>query len=552
MLRTNLNRTLIRSIQRFTSSLPSYQTLKLTYPQPHVVLVELNRPTKLNAINKHLFDDLKTCFEHLNTERTCRAIVLTGAGRTFTTGIDLKYLSTFATGDVAQIDDIARKALHLRRFIHETQASFRAIDKCEKPIIAAVYGHCLGAAIDLLSCCDIRYSSRETIFSIKEVDMGIAADISTLQILPKMITNHSLFRELVYTARAFKIDEAQQLGLISQVFDTREAVIDAAICLASTIASKSPVAVQGSKINLNYARDHTIEENFNFACTWNSSMLLSEDIVKNVLASTEKNSRDSSNKMSHRTAKKNHHKDREYIDRAPKATNDDEDDFHSADEENDEDDSTEQIRIPLAMWDVNQCDPKRCTGRKLVRHGFVKPLKLGNHFGGIILSPMGQKCVSPEDKQIVLESGIAVVDCSWAKLDETPFSRMKGKHLRLLPYLVATNNVNYGKPCQLSCVEAFAAALAIVGLRDYGTILLDKFKWGHAFYTLNASLLETYEKCDSAQAVIECDRRFRTGEESFGDSYQPNRDMPPSESSEEEVDEENLHVENLSLKTTDE
>jgi pre-rRNA-processing protein TSR3 len=143
---------------------------------------------------------------------------------------------------------------------------------------------------------------------------------------------------------------------------------------------------------------------------------------------------------------------------------------------------------------------------------------------------------------------------------------MKGKHLRLLPYLVATNNVNYGilslyvyiwfkifvlgKPCQLSCVEAFAAALSIVGLQDFGAILLDKFKWGHAFYTLNGTLLDAYAKCDSAQAILECDNRFRTGQEGFNNDYTPNRDMPPSESSEEE--EEDLPIENLSLKTTNE
>lgn len=105
-----------------------------------------------------------------------------------------------------------------------------------------------------------------------------------------------------------------------------------------------------------------------------------------------------------------------------------------------------------------------------------------------------------------------------------------------------------GKPCQLSCVEAFAAALTIVGLQDYGSILLNKFKWGHAFFSLNANLLETYAKCDSAQAIIECDKRFRSGEDLLLDDYQPNRDLPPSESSSEE-DEEDLPdaVQQLSL-----
>ena len=86
----------------------------------------------------------------------------------------------------------------------------------------------------------------------------------------------------------------------------------------------------------------------------------------------------------------------------------------------------------------------------------------------------------------------------------------------------------------MSCVEALAATLSIVGLKEYGAILLNKFKWGHAFYSLNASLLEAYEKCETAQALIECDQRFRKGELDLSDEYRPNRDMPPSESSDDD------------------
>ncbi|UJR14927.1 hypothetical protein I4U23_001909 [Adineta vaga] len=214
MFRTYLNHSTLRSIHRCMSSLPTYETLKLTQPQSHVVLVELNRPTKLNAMNKQLFDELKTCFEQLNTEKSCRAIVLTGAGKAFSAGIDLKYLSVTTVNELSQIDDIARKVVLVRRMIQRTQASLRAVDKCEKPVIAAIHGHCIGAGVDLTACCDIRYSSRDALFSIKEVDMGLAADVGTLQILPKSVINHSLFRELVFTSRIFKTDEAQQIGLI--------------------------------------------------------------------------------------------------------------------------------------------------------------------------------------------------------------------------------------------------------------------------------------------------------------------------------------------------
>ncbi|CAF3793972.1 unnamed protein product [Rotaria socialis] len=275
----------VRSIFRSMSSLPRYETLKLSQPKPHVTLVELNRPTKLNAMNLQLFDELKTCFEQLNIEKECRVIVLTGSGRAFSTGIDIEYLSAAAAESI-EIDDIARKALHVRSMIERTQECLRAVDKCEKPVIAAIHGYCIGAGVDLSACCDIRYSARDTIFSIKEVDIGLAADIGTLQILPKLITDHSLFHELVFTSRTFDTNEAQQIGLISHVFDTREALLDAAISLANVIAHKSPIAVQGSKINLNYARDHTVDDNFTFVRTWNSAMLLSEDIVKGLMATS--------------------------------------------------------------------------------------------------------------------------------------------------------------------------------------------------------------------------------------------------------------------------
>jgi pre-rRNA-processing protein TSR3 len=123
----------------------------------------------------------------------------------------------------------------------------------------------------------------------------------------------------------------------------------------------------------------------------------------------------------------------------------------------------EEFPFELAMWDLNQCDPKKCSGRKLARFGFVKTLRLTQRFTGIVLTPVATKCIGPDDREIFESCGLGVVDCSWAKLDETPFSRMKCAHPRLLPYLIATNPINYGNPCKLSCVEAYAAAFYILG-----------------------------------------------------------------------------------------
>ncbi|KAG0449697.1 hypothetical protein HPP92_027129 [Vanilla planifolia] len=169
-----------------------------------------------------------------------------------------------------------------------------------------------------------------------------------------------------------------------------------------------------------------------------------------------------------------------------------------------EEDNEEALvpKIHLAMWDFGQCDAKKCTGRKLARFGLLKELWVNSGFGGIVLSPMGTQCVSKEDHLFIKRKGLAVVDCSWARLKDVPFVKLRCPAPRLLPWLVAANPVNYGRPCQLSCVEALAAGLIICGEEETANMILGKFKWGHSFLSLNRELLKAYSKCESGTEII--------------------------------------------------
>ncbi|THD27251.1 putative ribosome biogenesis protein TSR3 [Fasciola hepatica] len=177
----------------------------------------------------------------------------------------------------------------------------------------------------------------------------------------------------------------------------------------------------------------------------------------------------------------------------------------------DEDRSQTPGRILTAMWDFEQCDPRRCSGRKLVRFGLVRSLRMNEGFGGIVLTPTATSVLSPEtDRDIMNTGGLAVVDCSWAQLETTAFRRLKYRHGRLLPYLVAANPVKFGQPLQLSCAEALAAGLYILGESAQASEMLDKFGWGHSFFEVNSERLDAYVACSSTAELLEMQQKFVT------------------------------------------
>ncbi|MCK9237370.1 MAG: crotonase/enoyl-CoA hydratase family protein [Thiopseudomonas sp.] len=239
-----------------------------------VAHVQINRPAKLNAMAAEFWQEIGDIFAWVDATPEVRVVVLTGAGQHFSAGIDLNYLASVAS---KLAKDVGRNALILRQQITELQTALSAVDRCSKPVIAAIQGYCLGGAIDLISACDMRYASADAQFSIKEVDVGMAADVGTLQRLPHIIGD-GVLRELAYTGRIFDAQEAEKIGLVNCSYADQDAMMDKVFAIAAQIASKSPLAIQGTKEMLRYARDHSVEDGLNYIATWNAAMLQSEDL----------------------------------------------------------------------------------------------------------------------------------------------------------------------------------------------------------------------------------------------------------------------------------
>lgn len=265
-----------------TLSQYKYETLRVSSPKEFVYHVEINRPEKRNAMNLPFWKEMVTCFEQISLDPDCRSIVFSGAGKMFSAGIDIQALT--GTMSPSESDDVGRKAFRLRSVVPKFQDSFTALEKCLKPVIIAVHSGCIGAGINLICAGDIRYCSQDAWFQVKELELGIVADVGVLQRLPKIVGNDSLVRELCYTARQMKADEAKELGLVSRVFPDHQSLLAGAIETAEIIVSKSPVAVQGTKLSLLFARDHSVPDSLNQVALLNQGLLQGEDVLKAVAA----------------------------------------------------------------------------------------------------------------------------------------------------------------------------------------------------------------------------------------------------------------------------
>ncbi len=246
--------------------------------------VQINRPEKLNAMNADFWKEIIDIFQWADETDEVRVVVLSGAGKHFSAGIDLALLAQ-AASHLGK--DVGRNARALRKVILELQASFTAVDKCSKPVLAAIQGYCIGGAIDLVSACDMRYCSSDAQFSIKEIDMGMAADVGTLQRLPRLIGD-GIMRELAYTGRNADADEARQIGLVNKVYTDHSALMDGVMEIARQIAAKSPIAIRGTKEMIGYARDHRVEDGLEYIATWNAAMLQSADLQTAMMAHMSK------------------------------------------------------------------------------------------------------------------------------------------------------------------------------------------------------------------------------------------------------------------------
>jgi enoyl-CoA hydratase len=254
-----------------------------------VAHVRLCRPDQLNTMIPAFWRELPEVVSAISDEGRARAIVLSSTGRHFSAGMDL---AVFGGGGVTErvapdaAPEAGRVRANLRVGILHLQEAFTALERARMPVLAAIQGGCIGGAVDMVCAADLRYATVDAFFCIQEINLGMTADVGTLQRLPKLIPE-GIVREYAYTGRRLPAERAHAVGFVNGLYDDHASLLAGVHDVAAEIASKSPLAVWGSKEMITYARDHSVADGLNHIATWQAGMFHAADMAEELAAKTE-------------------------------------------------------------------------------------------------------------------------------------------------------------------------------------------------------------------------------------------------------------------------
>jgi len=251
----------------------SYTRLTLSV-ENRVGHLQLSRGDEYNRMPPAFWSEFPAALEALDRRGDVRVLVISATGKHFTAGMDI---SAF-TGAREQTWDRGRAGELARRHLDRLQQVFTRLETLRMPVLAAVQGGCVGGGVDLIAACDVRYCTADAFFCIQEINIGLAADVGTLQRLPRLIPE-GLMRELAYTGRRLPAAEALERGLVNQVYPDQAALLEGVLAIAGDIAGKSPLAIASTKHLLNYGRDHSVADTLAYQQVWMGAVSQGEEIA---------------------------------------------------------------------------------------------------------------------------------------------------------------------------------------------------------------------------------------------------------------------------------
>ncbi|MBF0226848.1 MAG: crotonase/enoyl-CoA hydratase family protein [Desulfobacterales bacterium] len=254
--------------------------------KPPIAWVYLNRPEKKNAMNPPAWKEIIPIFSDLDQDNEIRVIIIMGKGPCFSAGIDLISMVP-EMPELMQKDQKGGIKWKLIKRIYDLQETMTCIEKCKKPVIAAVHGFCIGAGLDMITACDVRVCSSDAVFSLREAAVGFVADVGVLQRIPHIV-GQGIARELAYTAKNIDAKRAKEILLVNEIFSDMESLVNGAYEMAMQIAENSPLAVQASKDVLNFCVGKTMDEGLKYVASISSNIIPSDDLTEAVMAFSQK------------------------------------------------------------------------------------------------------------------------------------------------------------------------------------------------------------------------------------------------------------------------